>query len=929
VLGVLAATGASLLALGHGGDVSARTVSLDDVAAWLLSPAVGQAQLVDGDSAQVVTSVKLGSGVTAGAQSGADEFVADAAGGVRRIDGAGYQVSAPARLGRDGDTLTVYPSRDTLFAVDRTTGLVLAADPRTLAVRSRYTLSTRVPASGIVPDDAHGLWAIDGATGDLERVGPAGLTIQRRAVSATRSQLVSVAGRPVAVDLAARRASWLGPRGTTGAGTCVATDAADDTVSVIGSPTAPRLYVISGRRGLLQVSDLATGRCGDGIDLGVSGHRLGQPQEARGRVFVPDFTTGQVIVVDVAGARVIARPAVVAPATPFELRGQGPVVFFNVPTSSVAGVVSLDGAAQPVQKYDPAKASPAPGGVTGTDGQGNASTGSAGQGQQAHPPTPTPTTLGPRTQPSKSPSRQQLTQPQQEQLPQQEQQQPEQQQNQTRQLPLSQPGTTSAAGAQIEISAPQATAGASLTLRAVVVGASGQASTSRVTSATWSFGDATTGSGVQVTHAWTTPGQFRVAATMTLSDGSTATPAVTLSVISQAPPKAALTVSSAAGNAPLVLTADASGSKAGAAPISTYAFDFGDGTTSVPAAAKTASHRYANAGSYHLTVTVTDTAGHSDATTTTIDVTAPAASKGPKATLGVFRQYELTYNVTFDGTPGDAPIVRYELDSGMGTGSQIYTQPPPDVHFLYPHSGFYTATLKVTDQAGLTDTATVNVDASQIVRPELTVSPASGPAPLAVVADASKSTISGTLPNGTGSLTYRFDFGDGTSTGTQTSPTAPHTYSAAGSYTVTVTVVSSESGVIERSATASVTTSAGAVPGVVRNISFTYEEYESPPAPYLTIAWDPPTEGAAQVTGYTLTVSYQGRSVTHTPTATSWRFDPRAPAPEFVPPTGSTVTVWANSASGKGQSTTVTIPSDTPIHYSGFPSQTPTSPSPT
>jgi PKD repeat protein len=221
------------------------------------------------------------------------------------------------------------------------------------------------------------------------------------------------------------------------------------------------------------------------------------------------------------------------------------------------------------------------------------------------------------------------------------------------------------------------------------------------------------------------------------------------------------------------------------------------------------------------------------------------------------------------------------------------------------------------------------VDASQIVRPELTVSPASGPAPLAVVADASKSTISGTLPNGTGSLTYRFDFGDGTSTGTQTSPTAPHTYSAAGSYTVTVTVVSSESGVIERSATASVTTSAGAVPGVVRNISFTYEEYESPPAPYLTIAWDPPTEGAAQVTGYTLTVSYQGRSVTHTPTATSWRFDPRAPAPEFVPPTGSTVTVWANSASGKGQSTTVTIPSDTPIHYSGFPSQTPTSPSPT
>jgi PKD domain. len=62
----------------------------------------------------------------------------------------------------------------------------------------------------------------------------------------------------------------------------------------------------------------------------------------------------------------------------------------------------------------------------------------------------------------------------------------------------------------------------------------------------------------------------------------------------------------------------------------------------------------------------------------------------------------------------------------------------------------------------------------------LSISPASGVRPFAVVADASASTDGDATPI----ATYRFDFGDGTTVGPQAKPTASHTYTVAGNYTV-------------------------------------------------------------------------------------------------------------------------------------------------
>jgi hypothetical protein len=77
-----------------------------------------------------------------------------------------------------------------------------------------------------------------------------------------------------------------------------------------------------------------------------------------------------------------------------------------------------------------------------------------------------------------------------------------------------------------------------------------------------------------------------------------------------APPAAALVVT-VAGPASLAVTADASASSdTDATPIATYRFDFGDGTPPVgPQSGALASHTYGAAGTYTVTVVVTDLAG--------------------------------------------------------------------------------------------------------------------------------------------------------------------------------------------------------------------------------------------------------------------------------------------------------------------------------
>ena len=85
-------------------------------------------------------------------------------------------------------------------------------------------------------------------------------------------------------------------------------------------------------------------------------------------------------------------------------------------------------------------------------------------------------------------------------------------------------------------------------------------------------------------------------------------------------PSAVLNATPDTGAAPLVVSLDASASIDPDGAISSYTFDFGDGTPSVTGAAATVSHTYAAAGSYTARVTATDNGGESASATAVVVV---------------------------------------------------------------------------------------------------------------------------------------------------------------------------------------------------------------------------------------------------------------------------------------------------------------------
>jgi parallel beta-helix repeat protein len=148
-----------------------------------------------------------------------------------------------------------------------------------------------------------------------------------------------------------------------------------------------------------------------------------------------------------------------------------------------------------------------------------------------------------------------------------------------------------------------------------------------IASYTFDFGDGTVvgpQSRPNQPHVYTSAGTFTVKVTVTDSAGRSASATTTVTV-TIAPPTANLAVSPPSGTAPLQVTADASKSTPGSAPIASYTFDFGDGSAKVgPQAGPTATHTYASGGTYTATVTVTDSTGATGTATYKVTVADPA-----------------------------------------------------------------------------------------------------------------------------------------------------------------------------------------------------------------------------------------------------------------------------------------------------------------
>ena len=177
------------------------------------------------------------------------------------------------------------------------------------------------------------------------------------------------------------------------------------------------------------------------------------------------------------------------------------------------------------------------------------------------------------------------------------------------------------------------------------------------------------------------------------------------------PPVARLALTPASGNVPLAVSADASASTDDHG-IATYAFDFGDGTTTGPQVDPTAQHSYDTAGTFTVTVTVTDSSGKASTATATVNAT--AVDRPPSAVLGLTPSAGAApLDVTADAsgstdTDGSSPIASYTFDFGDGS-APVGPQPAATATHTYTAGGSFVAKVTVTDTKGLTDIASASV----------------------------------------------------------------------------------------------------------------------------------------------------------------------------------------------------------------------------
>ncbi len=222
------------------------------------------------------------------------------------------------------------------------------------------------------------------------------------------------------------------------------------------------------------------------------------------------------------------------------------------------------------------------------------------------------------------------------------------------------------------------------------------------TSTTWNFGDGTqsfsASAPTPTSHTYSAYGTYTVTVTVVDSYGNLSTASDALAI--HGPLTAAFTASSPVVAVGAPVSFDGSTSSQPGGSISSYSWDFGDGTSSTGAGT---SHAYAVPGIYTARLTVNDASGGSASASQVIHVSSVAsagiAKTRRKAIAGV--------RFSFSGSPSQdagAPLAGYRWSFGDG-GHASGISPA----HTFAKVGTYHVTLTVTDATGAISAAAVSV----------------------------------------------------------------------------------------------------------------------------------------------------------------------------------------------------------------------------
>ena len=311
-----------------------------------------------------------------------------------------------------------------------------------------------------------------------------------------------------------------------------------------------------------------------------------------------------------------------------------------------------------------------------------------------------------------------------------------------------------------------------------------------IASYAWNFGDGASASGVTASHTYASAGTYTITLLVKDRSGASATSVTNVTVTNppNTPPTASFT--NTVTHLGVAVDGSASADADAGDSIASYAWDFGDGAS---ASGVTASHPYASAGTYTITLLVKDTHGSAATTSTSVVVAAAPPPNAPPVAMFTASVVDLT--ATFDGSASSDPdagdsIASYAWDFGDGrtaTGAHASN--------AYAVAGTYPVKLVVTDTHGATSQTTSSVT----VAPPPNVPPA---ASFTIATSGLGVNVTSTSTDADGTIaSVSWNFGDG---GVATGATASHVYTAAGTYPITVSVVDNAGAVASATSSATV-----------------------------------------------------------------------------------------------------------------------------
>lgn len=293
----------------------------------------------------------------------------------------------------------------------------------------------------------------------------------------------------------------------------------------------------------------------------------------------------------------------------------------------------------------------------------------------------------------------------------------------------------------------------------------------------WDFGDGTTAAGMRVIHHYDPMGLFNVTLMAhdksgIIADGSKKTIAV---LLNKPPIAVAGKDKVSAPNESLSFSGLSSSDSDG--KIKSYAWDFGDGEQGVGANVE---HSYTSPGRYTVTLKVED---DGDAPCNGAQSTASVwVNQSPVAKIVSVNRAPPKEPVAFSGArseDADGKLVSYVWDFGDGGHAEGM-----EVSHIYGASGTYVVTLKVTDDAGVSNSSATTKSTILINWP-----------PQAVAESDKRRVAAGEVLRFDGSkstdkdghiVDYVWEFGDGSGSH---GPSVNHAYTRPGDYKAKLTVV--------------------------------------------------------------------------------------------------------------------------------------------